>query len=137
MRIATVTLIVPDYDVAIAFYRDALGFKLLENTDLGLGKRWVRVSPEGSDAALLLAKADGSRQEDAIGDQAGGRVGFFLETDDFANDHRRFLDNGVVFVEAPRSEPYGTVAVFRDPFGNLWDLIEPNDGSDAKQSVKL
>lgn len=124
-RIATVTLVVPDYDAAIAFYCDALGFDLLEDTALSDTKRWVRVAPKGGGVALLLAKADGPSQTAAIGNQTGGRVGFFLETDDFARDHDAFRDNGVVFTEEPRREPYGTVCVFRDPFGNLWDLIEP------------
>lgn len=124
-RIATVTLVVPDYDTAIAFYYGTLGFELIEDTVLNDDKRWVRVAPKGGGAALLLAKADGSAQEAAIGNQAGGRVGFFLETDNFARDHDAFRNKGVVFTEDPRYEAYGTVCVFRDPFGNLWDLIEP------------
>ena len=137
MRIATVTLVVPDYEVAVAFYCGALGFRLLENTDLGSGKRWVRVAPGGCDVSLLLAKADGADQEEAIGNQTGGRVGFFLETDDFREDHRRFVANGVTFLEPPRVEPYGTVAVFRDPFGNLWDLIEPNGTTNRLEPSEL
>jgi len=133
-RIALVTLVVDDYDRAIDFYVGALGFALLEDTlleDTGLNdaKRWVRVAPRASDGApgtgLLLAKADGPRQAARIGDQTGGRVGFFLETDNFARDHAAFLAAGVVFQEPPRVEAYGTVAVFADPFGNSWDLIEP------------
>ena len=124
-RIALVTLVVPDYDLGIAFYCGKLGFDLREDTDLGGGKRWVRVAPPGSDAALLLARAEDEAQRAAIGNQTGGRVGFFLETDDFARDHAAFTAAGVTFLEEPRHEPYGTVAVFRDPFGNLWDLIAP------------
>lgn len=123
-RLALVTLVVPDYDTAIAFYCGALGFELLEDTTLSNTKRWVRVAPRGGGTALLLARADGDAQQAAIGNQAGGRVAFFLETDDFDRDHAAFLAAGVHFTEAPRHEPYGTVAVFRDPFGNLWDLIE-------------
>ncbi|WP_349363160.1 MAG: VOC family protein [Roseitalea porphyridii] len=124
-RIALVTLVVPDYDAAIDFYRDALGFDLLEDTPLGPTRRWVRVAPKGSGTALLLAQADGAGQHAAIGNQTGGRVAFFLETDDFERDHERFRRAGVRFAEQPRREPYGTVAVFTDPFGNRWDLIEP------------
>ena len=122
--VAMTTLVVDDYDRAIAFYRDALGLKLVADTDMGGGKRWVVVSgPDGG--RLLLAKAVDDAQRAAIGKQAGGRVGFFMETDDFAVDHAAFVAKGVVFREAPRHEPYGTVAVFEDPLGNLWDLIEP------------
>jgi len=124
-RIGLVTLVVPDYDAAIAFYRDALGFDLLEDTRLGPTRRWVRVAPRGGGTALLLAQADGAGQHAAIGNQTGGRVAFFLETDDFGRDHERFRRAGVRFAEQPRREPYGTVAVFTDPFGNRWDLIEP------------
>ncbi|QBK29161.1 VOC family protein [Roseitalea porphyridii] len=124
-RIALVTLVVPDYDAAIAFYRDALGFDLLEDTPLGPTRRWVRVAPKGGGTALLLAQADGAGQHAAIGNQTGGRVAFFLETDDFERDHERFRRAGVRFAKRPRREPYGTVAVFTDPFGNRWDLIEP------------
>ena len=123
--IANITLVVSDYDEAIAFYVDALGFELLEDTQLSDMKRWVRVAPPGAETALLLAKADGPEQAAAIGNQTGGRVGFFLHTDDFARDHAAMLSKGVKFQEEPRHEPYGTVAVFEDPFGNLWDLIEP------------
>jgi catechol 2,3-dioxygenase-like lactoylglutathione lyase family enzyme len=124
--IATVSLIVADYDEAIAFYRDKLGFTLHADTDLGEGKRWVLVGPPGDRGArLLLAKADGSRQEAAIGNQAGGRVMLFLQTDDFARDHAAMLSRGVEFLEEPRHESYGSVAVFKDLYGNTWDLIEP------------
>ncbi|WP_170402535.1 VOC family protein [Ruegeria arenilitoris] len=120
-----VTLVVPDYDDAIAFYTKTLRFRLTQDIDLGEGKRWVLVTPPGSDgAALLLAKADGDSQRSAIGNQTGGRVGFFLRTDDFARDHADMLANGVRFEEEPRYEPYGIVAVWQDPFGNRWDLIQ-------------
>lgn len=115
----------PDYDEAIAFYVDALGFELIENVDLGDGKRWVKVAPTGGQNSILLARADGDAQTASIGHQTGGRVSFFLETDDFDNDYRRFEAKGVRFLERPRDEPYGIVVVFSDPFGNLWDLIEP------------
>lgn len=123
-RIAAVALVVPEYDAAITFYVGALGFTLTEDTDLGGGKRWVLVTPRGGETSLLLAKAQGPAQVAAIGAQTGGRVGFFLETEDFARDHARFCAAGVPFEEAPRAEPYGRVAVFRDPFGNRWDLVE-------------
>ncbi len=122
MRLAAVTLVVPDYDEAIAFFR-AIGFDLAEDTDLGGGKRWVRVAVGGS--ALLLARAADARQAAAVGETAGGRVAFFLETDDFAFDAARLEAAGALFEEAPRDEPYGRVAVWRDPWGNRWDLIQP------------
>ena len=125
-QLSLVAIVVPDYDAAIAFYCGVLGFDLLEDTDRGGSKRWVRVAPPGSTgAALLLAQADGEGQAAAIGNQAGGRVGFFLTTDDFWRDHARYLAGGVHFEEEPRVEEYGTVAVFRDAYGNRWDLIEP------------
>lgn len=131
-RITMVALVVRDYDEAIAWYRDALGFALLEDTDLGAGKRWVRMGP-GADAGfcLLLARATTPRQAAAIGDQHGGRVGLFLHTDDFARDHARLLAAGAHFEEAPRHESYGTVVVFRDLYGNRWDLIGPAKGAHA------
>ncbi|TBW39832.1 VOC family protein [Siculibacillus lacustris] len=124
-RIACVALVVADYDAAIAFYVERLGFTLRADDDLGGGKRWVVVAPPGSGAALLLARADGEAQRARIGDQTGGRVGFFLETDDFVRDHAAFAARGVCFLEEPRRETYGTVAVFADLYGNRWDLIEP------------
>lgn len=124
-RITLVTLLVPDYEAGIEFYVRTLGFGLLEDMDLGGGKRWVRVSPPSGGLALLLAKASGPEQTAAIGNQVGGRVGFFLETDDFNRDYTRYRLAGVDFREDPRTEPYGKVAVFADPFGNLWDLIQP------------
>ena len=127
--VAMFTLLVDDYDRGIAFYRDALGLKLVEDTDMGGGKRWVVLAgPNG--ARLLLAQATDAAQRAAIGRQTGGRVGFFLETDDFARDHADFIAKGVIFREAPRYEAYGTVAVFDDPFGNGWDLIQPKKSGD-------
>jgi catechol 2,3-dioxygenase-like lactoylglutathione lyase family enzyme len=120
-----VTLVVDGYDAAKAFYCDALGFDCLQDEDQPDGKRWLVVRPAGTEGtALLLAKADGETQRAAIGNQTGGRVGFFLKTDDFDRDHAAMLANGVTFLEAPRREIYGTVAVFADPYGNHWDLIQ-------------
>jgi len=121
-----IAVIVRDYDEAIAWYRDALGFALLEDSDRGGGKRWVRMAPRGNAGfSLLLAKAATARQATGIGDQHGGRVGFFLQTDDFAGDHARLVAAGADFEEAPRHEVYGSVVVFRDLYGNRWDLIGP------------
>ena len=131
MQVWAFTVVVPDYDRGIAFYVGKLGFRLVEDTDLGGGKRWVRVQPQGAETAILLARAVNERQSASIGNQTGGRVGFFLQTDDFGRDHAAFLAKGVVFEEDPRSEPYGIVAVFRDPFGNRWDLLEPAKASPA------
>jgi len=120
-----VALIVRDYDEAIAWYRDALDFALLEDEDRSGGKRWVRMAPAGNvQFSVLLARAATARQQAAIGDQHGGRVGFFLHSDDFARDHARLVAAGARFEEAPRHEAYGTVAVFADLYGNRWDLIE-------------
>lgn len=123
-RLALTALLVRDYDEAIAFYVSRAGFDLVEDTDMGGGKRWVVVRPPGSDGALLLAKAVGD-QAAHVGDQAGGRVFLFLHTDDFAADHARMTAAGVRFLEAPRHEPYGSVAVFEDLYGTRWDLIQP------------
>ncbi|HBN53715.1 MAG TPA: extradiol dioxygenase [Stenotrophomonas sp.] len=124
-RIALVTLVVADYDEAIAWYTGKLGFQLLEDVDQG-HKRWVVVGPaDGSGAALLLARAGDEEQRGRIGNQTGGRVGFFLHTDDFRRDHAAMTGRGVEFLEAPREEPYATVSVFRDLYGNTWDLLEP------------
>lgn len=131
-HLAAVTLVVPDYDQAIAFYAGALGFDLVEDSDLGDGKRWVLVAPPGGQTRLLLAQAASPGQRARIGDQTGGRVAFFLATDDFARDHAAMLASGVRFLEAPRREPYGTVAVFQDPWGNRWDLIEPAPTADRR-----
>jgi catechol 2,3-dioxygenase-like lactoylglutathione lyase family enzyme len=123
--LALVTLVVRDYDEAIAFFTGALGFALLEDTPLGDGKRWVRVGPQGEGWALLLARAATSEQEAAVGNQTGGRVAFFLRTDDFERAYERMKVAGVRFTEAPRREAYGTVVVFLDLHGNKWDLIGP------------
>ncbi|POF30479.1 VOC family protein [Roseibium marinum] len=123
--IGAVALVVPDYDRAIAFYTQKLRFDLIEDTHLSDSKRWVLVAPKGSaETRLLLALADSDDQRATIGKQAGGRVFLFLETDDFDRDHQAMLDKGVQFLEEPRKEAYGKVAVFQDPFGNKWDLIE-------------
>ncbi len=124
--LSAIALVVPDYDEAIRSYIEALGFLLVEDTELGDGKRWVLVAPPGSsETRLLLAKADSPSQLAAIGNQTGGRVFLFLNTDDFDRDYAAFTDRGVTFRESPRQESYGKVAVFEDPFGNAWDLIEP------------
>ena len=123
-RISLTALLVADYDEAIAFYVGQCGFELREDTDQGDGRRWVVVAPKGGEAGLLLARAVGD-QRPRIGDQTGGRVGLFLETDDFARDYAAMSAAGVRFLEAPRQEPYGTVAVFQDLYGNRWDLIAP------------
>ncbi|MEM7317910.1 MAG: VOC family protein [Pseudomonadota bacterium] len=120
-----ISLVVPDYDPAIAFYVGKLGWTLDQDEDLPNGKRWVRITPPGADAgSLILARAEGAQQISAIGNQTGGRVGFFLQTDDFYRDFENMIAAGVGFEEAPRVEPYGTVAVWRDPFGNRWDLLQ-------------
>jgi catechol 2,3-dioxygenase-like lactoylglutathione lyase family enzyme len=125
-KIATVALVVADYDEAIAWYTDKLGFRLMQDVELCGGKRWVTVAPsDGAGAHLLLARAEGDEQLSRIGDQTGGRVAFFLETDDFQRDYEAMVARGVEFREEPRREAYGTVAVFADLYGNLWDLIEP------------
>ncbi|OED00242.1 VOC family protein [Rhizobium sp. YK2] len=120
-----VTLVIDDYDRAKAFYCDALGFECLADEVQPEGKRWVVVRPKGGEgAALLLAQAASDSQRTAIGNQTGGRVGFFLKTDDFTRDHAAMKAKGVRFLEEPRHEVYGTVAVFADPYGNTWDLIQ-------------
>ncbi len=123
-HIAHIALVVRDYDEAIAWYTGMLGFDLVEDTDLGGGKRWVLVAPRDGGVQLLLARAAGPRQESRIGNQAGGRVFLFLETDDFARDHAALRARGVTFVREPVTKTYGIVAVFEDLYGNLWDLIE-------------
>ena len=123
-RLALTTLVVRDYDEAIAFFTDVVGLRLLENNDVGGGKRWVVVAPEAG-GSLLLARAANAEQSARVGDQTGGRVGFFLHTDDFAGDYARMQAANVRFVEAPRQEKYGRVVVFLDLYGNRWDLIEP------------
>lgn len=124
LSLSAVTLVVPDYDEAIAFYVGVLGFHLLEDTPLTSEKRWVRVAPSRDGTAMLLAKAATDAQRAAIGNQTGGRVALFLETQNFDADFEKFRTAGVSFTEAPRREPYGSVVVFKDPFGNLWDLIQ-------------
>ena len=123
--VSAISLLVPDYDAGIAFYVGKLGFTLVEDTPLDDGKRWVLVSPDdAAQTRLLLARAVDSVQQAAIGNQAGGRVFLFLRTDDFDADHERFIAAGVRLLEPPRDESYGKVAVFEDPFGNKWDLIQ-------------
>ncbi len=126
MRLAHMALVVREYDEAIAFFVGKLGFELLEDTDLGNATSWVRVSPPGGNgAALLLARAVGDEQQGRIGNQTGGRVFLFLETDDFQRDYDAYHAAGVRFVRDPSDETYGKVAVFEDLYGNLWDLIQP------------
>ena len=125
MHIAHVALVVRDYDEAIAYYTEKLGFSLIEDTALGPEKRWVLVAPPGSpQTQLLLAKAARPEHAARIGNQTGGRVFLFLHTDDFWRDYRAMMANGVRFVEAPRNEPYGTVVVFEDLYGNRFDLVQ-------------
>lgn len=125
-KIAHIALLVNDYDLAIDFYIQKLHFTLVENTDLGNGKRWVLIAPPGSTGCnLLLAKAIDEVQKSRVGNQTGGRVFLFLNTDNFERDYRNLLDNKVTIVRQPVKETYGTVAVFADLYGNLWDLIEP------------
>ena len=123
-RLGLVTYVAREYDEAIGFFVGKLGFTLIEDTDMGGGKRWVVVSA-GEGASLLIARADGEQQEASIGNQTGGRVGFFLQTDNFDRDFAEWTARGVKFHEQPRREVYGTVAVFEDLYGNTWDLIQP------------
>lgn len=127
-RIALIALVVRDYDEAMAFYIGRLGFELIEDRDVPeQGKRWVVIAPPGgAGCQLLLARASTDAQRQRIGDQTGGRVGLFLYTDDFARDYRRYVERGVRFVRPPVEQPYGTVAVFEDLYGNLWDLLQPS-----------
>ncbi|HKQ12843.1 MAG TPA: VOC family protein [Steroidobacteraceae bacterium] len=124
--IGYISLVVRDYDEALRFYVETLGFVLIEDTFIeAQNKRWVLVAPPGStESRLLLARAVGPEQESRIGNQTGGRVFLFLHTDDFWRDFRRYQERGVVFVREPKEESYGTVAVFQDPYGNLWDLLQ-------------
>jgi catechol 2,3-dioxygenase-like lactoylglutathione lyase family enzyme len=124
-HLAHVALLVRDYDEAIAWFTKKLRFKLVEDSPCGPGKRWVLVAPPGGGTALLLAKAANAEQDAAVGRQGGGRVAFFLHTDDFAHDHAAMRAAGVKFLEAPRYAPYGTVAVFEDLCGNKWDVLQP------------
>ena len=133
--IATVALVVRDYDEALAFYVGTLGFTLVENTYLPAeDKRWVTVAPPGSTGPLLLlARAVGEEQSSRIGNQTGGRVFLFLHTDDFWRDYAAYRSKGVVFVREPKEESYGTVAVFEDIYGNLWDLLQPKAVAQEKR----
>lgn len=125
-HIAHMALVVDDYDEAITFYTEKLGFDLIEDTVLTEAKRWVLVAPKGSsESRLLLAKAANEEQGSRVGNQTGGRVFLFLYTDDFWRDYRSMRQNGITFVREPVVESYGTVAVFSDLYGNLWDLLEP------------
>ena len=127
-RIAHITLVVEDYDEAIEFYTQKLDFQLLEDTKLSDEKRWVMLAPKGAkECCLLLAKAANERQSKSIGNQTGGRVGFFLFTDDFWRDYNKMKDRQINFVRPPETFEYGTVAVFEDLYGNLWDFIEPSE----------
>ena len=126
-QLAHVALVVRDYDEALHFYTQQLGFHLVADTPLGEGKCWVLVAPPGSEegSALLLAQADGPEQLARVGNQTGGRVFLFLTTDDFWRDYHRLVARGVQFQQTPREEAYATVAVFADLYGNLWDLLQP------------
>ena len=134
--ISLVALIVHDYDPAIRFFVDVLGFELIEDTPSlttdGRPKRWVVVRPPGAETGLLLARADGARQAATVGDQHAGRVGFFLRVDDFASAYARLVDAGVHFVRPPSDAPYGRVAVFLDIAGNRWDLLGPPERSQTR-----
>ena len=131
-RIAHISLVVNDYDEAIQFYVDKLDFRLVEDTRLTESKRWVIVAPPGAnECCLLLAKAADEKQRAAIGNQTGGRVFLFLFTDDFWRDYNNMSSKGIHFVRPPKQEEYGTVAVFEDLYGNLWDLLEPNENNKA------
>ena len=126
-QIVSIALVVADYDEAIDFYVNKLQFQLIEDTPLSPEKRWVLVAPPGSDGTcLLLAKASTEEQKNSIGNQAGGRVFLFLHTDDFWRDYHRMEKEGIKFIRPPQQEPYGTVTVFEDLYGNKWDLIEPS-----------
>ena len=125
LHLALVTIVVPDYDAALEFFVGRLGLHLVEDSPLVEGKRWVVVAPGAGGPGLLLAQAGTERQRARVGDQTGGRVAFFLHTSDFGADHDRLTQAGVTFTEQPRQEAYGRVAVFQDPFGNLWDLVGP------------
>jgi catechol 2,3-dioxygenase-like lactoylglutathione lyase family enzyme len=126
VHLSALSVLVPDYDTGIAFFCGVLGFDLVEDIDQGGDKRWVRVQPKGAQTGFILARAVGADQITAIGQQGGGRVWLFLETDDFDRDNADLHAKGILFEETPRDEPYGRVAVFADPFGNRWDLIQFN-----------
>jgi catechol 2,3-dioxygenase-like lactoylglutathione lyase family enzyme len=128
--LAAVTVLVPNYDEGLAFFRDILGFAVLEDTPLSPNKRWVVVAPlPGAGAALVLAVPSDERQRTRIGDQTGGRVGFFLQSGDFWADYEKLVGRGASFLETPRREAYGLVAVFVDPWGGKWDLMQPASGA--------
>lgn len=131
-RLALTALLVDDYDAALDFYVEKVGFDRIEDTDMGGGKRWVVVRPRGSQAGLLLARAAGE-QAQMVGRQGAGRVWLFLHTDAFDRDHARMVAAGVTFLEPPRDEPYGRVAVFEDLYGNRWDLIQPAEAEPEPQ----
>ena len=124
MQIRDLALIVREYDEAVDFFVGTLDFELLEDSDLGGGKRWVRVAPKGSSCGLLLARAKNAEQAARVGDQTGGRVFLFLDTDDLQRDYERWRERGVRFIGEPRDEEYGRVVVFEDLYGNKWDLVE-------------
>jgi catechol 2,3-dioxygenase-like lactoylglutathione lyase family enzyme len=129
-RIAHIALVVKDYDEAIHFYTTKLDFELLEDTRLSAEKRWVMVAPPGAkECNLLLAKAANNQQLYSVGNQTGGRVFLFLFTDDFWRDYNKYKERNISFVRPRHEEPYGTVAVFEDLYGNMWDLIEPNENN--------
>ncbi|MDJ0840862.1 MAG: VOC family protein [Acidobacteriota bacterium] len=123
-KIGSISLVVRDYDEAIAWYTEKLPFSLVDDVPMGPGKRWVTIAPPGGGAGLVLGKATTPEQEQAIGNQTGGRVFLFLHSDDFWRDYRDMKARGVTFTEEPREEPYGTVVVFKDLYGNLWDLLQ-------------
>jgi len=128
--IASIALLVRDYDEALAWFTRALGFRVIEDLDQGNGKRWLVVAPSGSqETTLLLAQASTPEQLSRVGNQTGGRVFLFLHTDDFSRDYNAMKSRNVKFLEQPREEPYGTVAVFEDLYGNKWDLIQPKSSS--------
>ena len=137
LRMSLTTLLVDDYDEAIAFYVGKLGFELRDDTALTRAKRWVVVAPRGGTAGLLLARAVNEKQRDAIGNQSGGRVFLFLETDDFLRDHLTYASRGVRFIEEPRRERYGMVVVFEDLYGNRWDLIQPDTHDAAHLNPRI
>ncbi len=135
-RIVQVALVVADYDEAIAFYTGVLGFELIENTPMSETKRWVVIKPKGDSIfSLLLARAANDEQKRIVGNQSGGRVFLFLHTDDFWRDYHQMVQKGIEFVRQPSEEAYGTVAVFKDLYGNLWDFIEPKQQHAIEQAA--
>ena len=128
-----IAIVIPDYDEAVTHYVEDLGFSLVEDTELSPEKRWVVIAPSESGVRILLAKASNSEQRAAIGNSTGGRVGFFLYTDDFDATYRQYLDRGIEFTQTPRSESFGQVVVFKDKYGNKWDLIENRNGGNPKE----